>query len=108
MLDTGSVGNGRIIRSKSDPNTIANNSNNLQSMNIYNQQNDELQWSWNDTNDLEMADIYSWKLKKGTDSKIYAVYVVHVHMRSGLKWTVDKVIQRYIYLIRILLIDMCI
>lgn len=91
LLDCG-IGNKKgLVRSKSDIPAVGINRNSLNSQNVYNQQNDELTWSWNDTHDLEMADIYSWKLKKGADGKIYAVYVIHVLMKSGLKWTVDKV-----------------
>ena len=100
-IDT-SIGNKKgLVRSKSDIPAVGINSNSLNSQNVYNKQNDELTWSWNDTHDLEVADIYSWKLKKGTDGKIYAVYVIHVLMKSGLKWTVDKVgvVQYSIYCI---------
>ena len=95
FVDLNSLGNARpIIRSKSDS-AHATTTNSLASMNVYNNQNNELTWSWNDTNDIDIADIYSWKLKKGTDGKIYAVYIIHVHMKSGLKWTVDKVSSTY-------------
>lgn len=44
----------------------------------------------NDLHTLSTADIYSWKLKKGTDGVIYAVYCIHVSLKSGLKWLVEK------------------
>jgi hypothetical protein len=39
---------------------------------------------------LASADLYSWKLKKGSDGVIYAVYCIHVALRSGVKWLVEK------------------
>ena len=91
--DVSSLGNAKpLVRSKSDTtNASSNIQDGIGSMNAYNNQNTELNWSWNDTNDLDNADIYSWKLRKGPDGKIFCVYVIHVHMKSGLKWTVDKV-----------------
>ena len=41
-------------------------------------------------NDILSADIYSWKLKKEADGVIYAVYCIHVILKSGLKWIIDK------------------
>ncbi len=40
--------------------------------------------------DIVSADIYSWKLKKESDGVIYCVYCVHVILKSGLKWIIDK------------------
>ena len=90
--DSTSLGNAKVLgRSKSDTTNTNTPISAVTTSNVYNNQNSELQWSWNDTNDLELADIYSWKLKKGADGKIFCVYIIHVHMKSGLKWTVDKV-----------------
>lgn len=44
----------------------------------------------NDLHTLSTADIYSWKLKKGNDGVIYAVYCIHVSLKSGVKWLVEK------------------
>lgn len=44
----------------------------------------------NDLHTLTSADIYSWKLKKGSDGVIYAVYCIHVSLKSGMKWLVEK------------------
>ncbi|KAJ1414796.1 kinase-like domain-containing protein [Ochromonadaceae sp. CCMP2298] len=41
-------------------------------------------------NTLASADLYSWKLKKGSDGVIFAVYCIHVSLRSGIKWLVEK------------------
>jgi len=43
-----------------------------------------------DLHTLSSADIYSWKLKKGTDGVIFAVYCIHVSLKSGVKWLVEK------------------
>jgi hypothetical protein len=39
---------------------------------------------------ISSADIYSWKLKKEYDGTIYAVYCVHVSLKSGFKWIVER------------------
>ena len=44
----------------------------------------------NDLHSLSTADIYSWKLKKGNDGVIFAVYCIHVSLKSGVKWLVEK------------------
>lgn len=44
----------------------------------------------NDLHTLSSADIYSWKLKKGNDGVIFAVYCIHVSLKSGVKWLVEK------------------
>jgi len=44
----------------------------------------------NDLHNISSADIYSWKLKKGSDGVIFAVYCVHVALKSGVKWLVEK------------------
>lgn len=41
-------------------------------------------------NDILSADIYSWKLKKEVDGVVYAVYCIHVVLKSGMKWIIDK------------------
>lgn len=43
-----------------------------------------------DANLVSSAEIYSWKKKKSHDGTIYAVYCVHVALRSGLKWIVER------------------
>jgi hypothetical protein len=43
-----------------------------------------------DLHTLSTADIYSWKLKKGNDGVIFAVYCIHVALKSGVKWLVEK------------------
>jgi hypothetical protein len=44
----------------------------------------------NDLQTISSADIYSWKLKKGSDGVIFAVYCIHVSLKSGIKWLVEK------------------
>jgi hypothetical protein len=39
---------------------------------------------------VSSADIYSWKLKKEYDGTVYAVYCVHVSLKSGFKWIVER------------------
>lgn len=39
---------------------------------------------------ISSADIYSWKLKKEYDGTVYAVYCVHVALKSGFKWIVER------------------
>lgn len=39
---------------------------------------------------ISSADIYSWKLKKDYDGTIYAVYCVHVSLKCGFKWIVER------------------
>lgn len=39
---------------------------------------------------ISSADIYSWKLKKEYDGSVYAVYCIHVALRSGFKWIVER------------------
>lgn len=39
---------------------------------------------------VNSAEIYSWKKKKAQDGTIYAVYCVHVALKSGLKWIVER------------------
>lgn len=39
---------------------------------------------------ISSADIYSWKLKKEYDGTVYAVYCVHVSLKSGFKWIVER------------------
>jgi serine/threonine protein kinase len=39
---------------------------------------------------ISSAEIYSWKKKKSQDGTIYAVYCIHVALKSGLKWIVER------------------
>lgn len=39
---------------------------------------------------VSSADIYSWKLKKEYDGTVYAVYCIHVSLKSGFKWIVER------------------
>lgn len=39
---------------------------------------------------VNSAEIYSWKKKKSQDGTIYAVYCIHVALKSGLKWIVER------------------
>lgn len=39
---------------------------------------------------ISSADIYSWKLKKEYDGTVYAVYCIHVSLKSGFKWIVER------------------
>jgi hypothetical protein len=39
---------------------------------------------------VENVDIYNWKLKKEKDGSVYASYGIHVILRNGLKWIVEK------------------
>ena len=36
------------------------------------------------------ADVYSWKLKKSGEGVVYAVYCIHVALKSGYKWLAEK------------------
>jgi hypothetical protein len=46
---------------------------------------------------LEVAtvNISSWILKKDMDGSIFAVYMVNVEMKSGLRWCVQKRYQEF-------------
>jgi hypothetical protein len=39
---------------------------------------------------VSSADIYSWKLKKEYDGTVYAVFCIHVSLKSGFKWIVER------------------
>jgi serine/threonine protein kinase len=39
---------------------------------------------------VSSADIYSWKLKKEYDGSVFAVYCIHVALKCGFKWIVER------------------
>lgn len=39
---------------------------------------------------VDSVDVYNWKLKKGKDDVVYASYGLHVILRNGIKWIVEK------------------
>jgi hypothetical protein len=43
-----------------------------------------------DAHIVSSADIYSWKLKKEYDGTVYAVYCIHVSLKSGFKWVIER------------------
>ena len=44
----------------------------------------------NEKNNIISADIYTWKLKKSHDGVIYAAYCIHVTLKSGFRWLIEK------------------
>lgn len=40
--------------------------------------------------EIEAVHIKKWQLKKDVDGTMYAVYLIQVVMKSGLKWTIEK------------------
>ncbi len=57
---------------------------------LHNQKNNNLNDFQIDGHIISSADIYSWKLKKEYDGTVYAVYCVHVSLKSGFKWIVER------------------
>jgi hypothetical protein len=59
-----------------------------------------------DAHIIASADIYSWKLKKEYDGSVFAVYCIHVALKCGFKWIVERrysqfrELRREIYRIR--------
>eukprot|EP00602_Paraphysomonas_sp_CaronLab_P000922 CAMPEP_0185032604 /NCGR_PEP_ID=MMETSP1103-20130426/20806_1 /TAXON_ID=36769 /ORGANISM="Paraphysomonas bandaiensis, Strain Caron Lab Isolate" /LENGTH=535 /DNA_ID=CAMNT_0027568561 /DNA_START=137 /DNA_END=1744 /DNA_ORIENTATION=- len=54
------------------------------------QNDNSTSWSLDDHRDLNYIRISSWKFMKAKKGGVYAIYPVHVFMKSGLHWTVDK------------------
>ena len=54
-----------------------------------------ISWSWRDHQQISLVEICSWKLKKGHDGGVFAVYLIHVSMRSGLRWVIEKRYQQF-------------
>lgn len=44
----------------------------------------------NEKHNVISADIYTWKLKKSQDGIIYAAYCIHVTLKSGFRWLIEK------------------
>lgn len=52
---------------------------------------DNFNHTLDDHRDLNYTRISSWKFMKAKKGGVYVIYPVHVFMKSGLHWTIDKV-----------------